>query len=101
MSQDAYIEALRQREDAGDILTDRERAELDAFYLALEEQEAIYLAPATEQLRKQRLVLEESVSQLHVLREKKQRVLDQMQGLARQIADIEVQESQLLASAKH
>lgn len=94
------IEDLRRREEAGEPLVGAERTELDAYYQEVEAREAVYLAPATERLRAQRLAQEQSLRQLETLRARKHHFLAQMEAIAREVAAIETEESRLLAAAK-
>jgi len=91
----ARIEVLRRRESAGLPLTETERAELEAFYHKVEENEAAYLTPATERLRQQRLSEEERLRQLEALRDRKRASVTQLEAIVREIAGIQAAEGRL------
>ena len=65
--------ALQQKEDMG-TLSPAEQAELQAFVQLVEDEEAVYLRPATERMRQERLRLEEQNNMLQALTRRKERL---------------------------
>ena len=65
--------ALQNGEENG-TLSEAEQAELQAFVQLIEEKEALYLRPATERIRQERLLLEEQNQELQVLVRRQERL---------------------------
>ena len=64
---------LQQREEDG-ALSSAEQAELQNFVQLIEDKEAVYLRPATERIRQERLRLEEQNKELQALIRRKERL---------------------------
>lgn len=94
------IESLRERESQGKPLTAEERTELDAYYERIETQEALYLTPATERLRAERLQIEESLRRLEAIKSQKQEAVQRLESLIREIESLTTEEQRILTAAR-
>ncbi len=70
--------ALQQREDEG-TLAPSEQAELQAFVQQIEAEEAIYLRPANERIRQERLQLEAQTAALKILLRRRERLAHRLE----------------------
>lgn len=70
-----------QRGEEEDTLSPTERAELQAFVQLIEQKEAVYLRPATERIRQERLRLEEQNRALQALLRRKERLARRLERI--------------------
>ncbi len=74
-----HFQQLREREAAGLPLTEADTAELVAFIQEIEQQEAAYLAPATQRIHAERLTLAEQNRTLETLAQRKEALAERLQ----------------------
>src|SRR5579862_3603540 len=72
--------ALQRREEEG-ALSPTEQAELHAFMQKIEEEEAVYLHPATERIRQERLQIQEQNKALQYLVRRKERLARRLERI--------------------
>jgi hypothetical protein len=91
-----HINQLREKEHKRLPLTKEERAELDAFYQKILDEEAKYLEPANARLRAERERMERELQELQELARRKQESLDSLEALVQDFKNIRVEEKRLL-----
>ena len=80
------FQELRQRQQEA-VLTEAEAAELDLLVQELEGQEAAYLTPATERLRRERQALETQNRALEILARRKEGLLHRLRDFLAEAQD--------------
>lgn len=100
MAQQQNLETLRQREIAGEPLTEDERATLDNYYRLQDETEAELLRSAWERMDKRIAQQEATLSHLATLRDEKRQRLAHIRSLVREIEAIEAEETRVLSAVR-
>jgi hypothetical protein len=93
-----HLSELQTRDARGLPLTDDERAQLDAFYRRLDEEEAAVLAPAMERHRKERAEIAAKTRELEAIRDQLLVSYDQLKSLIGEIQALQQRADELVAS---
>lgn len=96
-TEQAQIEALRRREDAGEALSLPEAAQLAAFYAQVEAAEEARLAPRREAEREKR---RRYLAELEAILTQKRESLQRLELLVREIETLDQKESRLRATVQ-